>query len=79
MLKFENYLPTRLGVPGGSDGKESAYNAGDLGQIPGVGKIPWRREWQTSPAFLPGKLHGQRSLVDYNAWYCKESDTTEQL
>ena len=56
MLKFENYLPTRLGVPGGSDGKESAYNAGDLGQIPGVGKIPWSREWQLTPVFLPGEF-----------------------
>ena len=31
------------------------------------------------PVFLPGKLHGQRSLVGYSPWYCKESDTTEQL
>ena len=29
---------------GGSDGKESACSAGDLGSIPGLGKIPWRRE-----------------------------------
>ena len=47
---------------------------------PWVGKIPWRREWQPSSAFLPGeKSHGQRSLVGYNPWGCKESDTTEQL
>ena len=32
------------GFPGGADGKESACNAGDLGSIPGSGKIPWRRE-----------------------------------
>ena len=30
-----------------------------------VGKIPWRRKWQPSPIFLPGKSHGQRSLVGY--------------
>ena len=57
------------GVPGGSDGKESACNAGDLGLIPGfdpwVGKIPWRREWQPTPVFLPGKFYGQRSLAGY--------------
>ena len=29
--------------------------------------------------FLPGEFCGQRSLVGYNAWDCKESDTTEQL
>ena len=32
-------------IIGGSDGKESAWNAGDLGSIPGFGKISWRREW----------------------------------
>ena len=32
--------------PGGSEGKESAYNAGDAGLIPGSGRVPWRREWQ---------------------------------
>ena len=30
---------------------------------PGVGKILWRRAWQLTPVFLPGKSHGQRSLV----------------
>ena len=79
MLKFETYLPTRLGFPGGSDSKESVCNAGDLGRIPGVGKIPWRREWQTGPAFLPGKFHGQKSLVGYNTWYFQELDTIERL
>jgi len=46
---------------------------------PQVGKIPWRRKWQPIPVFLPGKSHGQRSLVGYSAWGRKESDTTEQL
>ena len=46
---------------------------------PWVGKIPWRRKWQPTPVFLPGESHGQRSLVGYNPWGCKESDTTEQL
>ena len=44
---------------------------------PWVRKIPWRRrEWLLTPVFLPGISHGQRSLVDYNSWGCKESDTT---
>ena len=33
---------------------------------PWVGKIPWKRKWQPTPVFLPGKSHGQRSLVDYS-------------
>ena len=51
--------------PGGSEGKASAYNAGDLGSIQ-VGKISWRRKWQPTPVFLPGKSHGQRNLVGYS-------------
>ena len=35
-------------------------------------KIPWRRKWQPTPVFLPGKLHGQRSLVGYSPWGCRE-------
>ena len=42
-----------------------------------VGKIPWRRKWQSTPVFLPGKSHGQRSLAAYSPWGHKESDTTE--
>ena len=41
--------------------------------------IPWRREWLSTPVFLPGEFHGQRSLVGYNPWSCKQSDITEQL
>ena len=39
----------------------------------------WRRKWQPTPAFLPGKSHGGRSLLGYSPWGRKESDTTEQL
>ena len=35
---------------------------------PRVGKIPWRRKWQPTPIFLPGKSHGQRSLKGYSPW-----------
>ena len=65
--------------PGGSNGRESARNAGDPGSIPGSGRFPWRREWQPTPAFLPGESHGQRSLGGYSLWGCKERDTTELL
>ena len=42
-----------------------------------VRKIPWRRKWQPTPVFLPRESHGQRSLVGYSPWGCKESDMTE--
>ena len=55
----------------------SARDAGNEGSISWVWKIPWRREWLTSPMFLPGESHGQRSLVGYSPRGCKELDTTE--
>ena len=44
---------------------------------PWVGKITWRRVWQPTPVFLPGKSHGQRSLVGYSPWAHTDSDMTE--
>ena len=40
---------------------------------------PWRRKWQPTPVLLPGKFHGQRSLVGYSPWNHKQSDMTELL
>ena len=45
----------------------SVYNVGDPGSISGSGR-PWRRKWQSTPVLLPGKSHGQRSLVGYSQW-----------
>ena len=59
--------------------KVSTYNPGDLCSIPGLGRFPWRRKWQPTPVFLPGELHGQKSLAGYSPWGRKELDTTEQL
>ena len=39
----------------------------------------WSRKWQPDPVLLPGKSHGQRSLVGYSPWGREESDSTEQL
>ena len=68
--KFGDKIETRkargLGFPGVSDGKESAYNAGDVGLILGLERFPWKREWQPTPAVLPGESHGQRSLTGYS-------------
>ena len=43
-----------------------------------VGKISWRRKWQPTPVFLPGKSHGRRNLVGYSPWGRKEWEMTEQ-
>ena len=49
----------------------------ETGFNPWVGKIPWRREWQPAPVFLPREFHGQRSPVGCSPWGCTESDMTE--
>ena len=79
-------LPFLASVPvssffkfGGSDGQASACYVGDPGSIPGLGRFPRRRKWQPTPVPLPGKSHGQRSLVGYSPWGHKESDATERL
>ena len=41
------------------------------------GRFPGGRAWKPSPEFLPGKSHGQRNLVGYSSWGCKETDTSE--
>jgi len=68
------------GFSGGSAGKESACQCRRLKRWrfnPWVKKIPWRRKWQPTPVFSPGKFHGQRSLTGYSPWGHRESDMTE--
>ena len=51
-----------MGFPGGKESTcQCRFN-------PWFGNIPWRRKWQLTPVFLPGKSHGQRSLVGYSPW-----------
>ena len=77
-----DYLPAELPgkPPVGASGKESACQCrrhkGCRFYL-WVGRILWRRKWQPTPVFLPGKFHGQRSLAIYSPWTCRESDTTE--
>ena len=54
-------------------------DTGDVGSIPGSGRLLWRRKGQPTPVFLPGESHGQRSLAGYSPWGHKELDTTELL
>ena len=70
------YASYDLGFLCSSAGKEAACNAGDLGPIPELGKIPWGRKWQPTPVLLPGEIHGQRSC---SPWNCKQSYTTVRL
>ena len=67
---------TDLGFPGGSAGKESACNEGDLGSIPGLGRSP--RGGHDNPL----QFSGLENAMDRGAWwatvheFAKESDTT---
>ena len=69
------------GLPWQPSGKESAWLCRRSSFDLSVRKIPWRRKWQPTPVLLPGKSHGQRSLVGYNTAQeaTKESDRTERL
>ena len=49
-------------------GKESACQCRRHWFDPWVMKIPWKRKWQPTPVFLPGKSYGQKSLVGYSPW-----------
>ena len=68
-----------LGFPGGSDGKESACNVGNLGLIPGLERSPGEGHGNLLQYSCLENPHGQRSLEGYSPWGHKESDTTERL
>ena len=55
--------------------KKLVCKAGGPGSIPVSGRSPGKK-WEPMPIFLPGKSHGQRSLMGYNPWGHKESHTT---
>ena len=75
------------GLPRGLGGKEPACQCRRCGfdllpvqemRLRSLGrKDPRRRKWRSTPVFLPGESHGQRSLVGYSAWGRTESDTAE--
>ena len=60
------YVYTQLGFPGGPDSKESAFNVGDTGLIPGLGRSPG--DGSGTSVFLPREFYGRRSLASYNPW-----------
>ena len=67
------------GFPGGSDGKESACNVGDLGLIPRLGRSPGEENGNPLQYSCLENPHGQRSLAGYSPWGHKGSDVTEWL
>ena len=63
--------------PGGSG--KNRLQCGGPGLNPWGGTIPWRRAWLPTPVFLPGKSHGQRSLVGHSPRGRTELDSAERL
>ena len=81
-LNDKFFLAQNMGFPGDACGKEpdcQCRRHKRRGLTPWVGKIPWTRTWQLNLGFLPGESHGQRSLVGYSPWRCKQLDVTEGL
>ena len=76
MASMENcmLITGHKGLPGGSAGKESTCNVGDLGSTPGLGRSPGGGKGYPLAVFWPGEFHGL-----FSPWGHKESDTTEQL
>ena len=70
-----------LSVPGDVSGKEPACQCRRHkrhGFDPWIRKIPWRRAWQPTPAFLPGESHRRRSLAGHSAWGPKSQTRLKQ-
>ena len=79
LLTFYSYVLVLcvLGFPGGSDSKEFACNAGDLGSIPGLARSPGGGHGSPLRYSCLEDPHGQRSLPGYSPWGHKKSDMTE--
>ena len=65
-----------MGIPGGSDDKDSACHAEESGLIPGLGRSPGGGNGKPLQYSYVGKSHGQKNLAGYSPWGHKESDTT---
>ena len=68
---FYSILFFLMGLHRRLSGKEPACQCKRGRFHPWVWKIPWRREWQPTPIFLPGESHGQRNLAGYSSWGCR--------
>ena len=74
--KLSTYSPC-MGFPGGSVSKESAFNVGDLGSNPGLGRPPGGGHGSPPQHSCLENPHEQRILVGYSPWGHNELDTTE--
>ena len=79
VLFYLKASPPSVDFPGGSDGKESTSNGGDLGSVPGLGRSSGEGHGNPFQYSCLENPYGQRSLEGYSPWGCKESDTTERL
>ena len=78
ILAIRRFSSEKISFPGGSDGKESACNAGDWGLIPGSGRPPEERKgYPLQYSCL--EISIDRGLAGYSPRGLKESDTTERL
>ena len=71
LCSLVSHLRGTVGLPWWLSGKEPACQCRRCRRQrfnPWVRKIPWRRAWQSTPGFLPGESHGQRSLAGYSPW-----------
>ena len=75
---FRQVLRSLRGFPGGSVVKNPSpmQETQETWVNPWVRKIPWWKKWQPDPVFLPEKPYGERSLVNYSPWHCKELEPT---
>ena len=78
-IPYFSFIRVNKGFSGGSDSKESACNAGDLGSIPGLGRSPGEGNSYPLQYSCLENPHGQRSLAGYSPWGRTVLDTTEQL
>ena len=79
VAEFAGEKLKQRGFPGDSAEKECTCQFRRRGFNPWIGKIPWRKKWQPTLVFLPGKAHGQRNLAGYSPWGCKRVWVTKQV
>ena len=77
-MEYTRQFRKEKGFPDGSVMKNPLAMQGN-GFNPWFGKIPWKRKWQPTTVFLPGKSHEHRSLVGCGPWGHKELVTSEWL
>ena len=79
IITEQNISVIKYSLPRWLSGKEPACQYRKWRFDLWIGKMSWKRKWQPTPVFLPGKSHGQKSLLGYSPGGCKELDTTERL